>query len=53
MCKQGMAYAIPYSILIPIISLQYIDMRIPYFPTCLAGMLGRYPNFIQLRTGHE
>lgn len=30
--KQGVAYAAPYSILIPIISLQYIDMRIPYFP---------------------
>ena len=32
MCKAGVAYAAPYSILIPIISLQYIDMRIPYFP---------------------
>jgi len=28
----GQAYATPYSILIPIISLQHIDMRIPYFP---------------------
>ncbi|MBE0230483.1 hypothetical protein FP362_04315 [Enterobacter hormaechei] len=32
MCKRGVAYAAPYSILIPIISLQHIDMRFPYFP---------------------
>ena len=49
-----MAYAAPYSILHVIISLLYIDMLNPYFRIFSERVCYLlYPNFIQLRTGHE
>ncbi|ROU17713.1 hypothetical protein EB837_02530 [Kluyvera ascorbata] len=47
-------YALPYSIPIAIISLQYIDMRNPYFRRIFKQVCwSSTPNFIQLRIGHE
>lgn len=52
--KTGVAYAAPYSILHVIISLLYIDMLNPYFRIFSERVCYLlYPNFIQLRTGHE
>ncbi|EOW63305.1 Uncharacterised protein [Escherichia marmotae] len=44
----------PYSILQAIISLLHIDMLNPYFRIFSERVCYLlYPNFIQLRTGHE
>ncbi|EGB63259.1 hypothetical protein AWP75_05475 [Escherichia coli] len=54
MCETGVAYATPYSILHVIISLLHIDMLNPYFRIFSERVCYLlYPNFIQLRTGHE
>ena len=54
LCETGVAYAAPYSILHVIISLLYIDMLNPYFRIFSERVCYLlYPNFIQLRTGHE